>query len=65
MGLGLWIVQRTVERLGHSLTVRSRPGRGSCFAVEVPLASRVPARLETAGNKPTIRRLPEWPPLRR
>jgi signal transduction histidine kinase/CheY-like chemotaxis protein len=31
LGLGLSIVQRTVQALGHDLDVRSRPGRGSTF----------------------------------
>jgi signal transduction histidine kinase len=38
LGLGLSIVQRTVQRLNHALRVRSRPGRGSLFEVGVPLA---------------------------
>ena len=39
LGLGLSIVERLCRLLGHRLTVASRPGRGSCFAIEVPLAS--------------------------
>src|SRR5262249_26614449 len=31
LGLGLSIVQRSAEILGHALAVRSRPGRGSLF----------------------------------
>ena len=31
LGLGLSIVQRTVQALGHDLDVRSRPGTGSIF----------------------------------
>jgi PAS domain S-box-containing protein len=38
MGLGLAIVQRLARLLGHALDVRSTVGRGSTFAVEVPLA---------------------------
>lgn len=38
LGLGLSIVQRTAHRLGHSLRVRSRPGRGSLFEVGIPVA---------------------------
>jgi signal transduction histidine kinase len=37
-GLGLAIVDRLARRLGHPIEVRSQPGRGSCFAVIVPVA---------------------------
>jgi two-component system, OmpR family, phosphate regulon sensor histidine kinase PhoR len=33
LGLGLFIVKRAAELLGHRLEVRSEVGRGSCFAV--------------------------------
>src|SRR5271165_6332992 len=35
-GLGLAIVERIVRLLGLEIDVRSRPGRGSCFALRVP-----------------------------
>ena len=35
LGLGLAIVRRTAELLGCDIQVRSRPGRGSCFAVTI------------------------------
>ncbi len=39
LGLGLAIVQRLGALLGAPITVRSRVGRGSAFAVEVPAAA--------------------------
>jgi len=38
LGLGLAIAERMANLLGHALTLRSWPGRGSVFAVCVPLA---------------------------
>jgi signal transduction histidine kinase len=38
LGLGLNIVDRTSRLLGHELSFRSSPGRGSCFVLDVPLA---------------------------
>jgi CheY-like chemotaxis protein/anti-sigma regulatory factor (Ser/Thr protein kinase) len=38
LGLGLSIVERLAAILGHRVSLRSSPGRGSCFAVEVPMA---------------------------
>jgi signal transduction histidine kinase len=39
-GLGLSIVRRTAELLGHRVSVHSTVGRGSCFEVELPLLER-------------------------
>jgi len=37
LGLGLSIVQRLGNLLGHRVRVRSRPGKGSVFAIEIVL----------------------------
>lgn len=60
LGLGLNIVQRTVQLLGHELSLRSTPGLGTCFSLRVPLrpadvpvpepvALAVPGRDDLAG----------------
>jgi two-component system CheB/CheR fusion protein len=44
-GLGLSIVQRIGNLLGHSVDVQSRPGKGSVFAVETPIGGERAAAL--------------------
>lgn len=39
LGLGLAIAHRISAILGHSLTVQSIPGKGSCFCLSLPLAA--------------------------
>ena len=41
LGLGLAIVDRLVKLFGYRLELRSAPGKGSVFALEVPLARRL------------------------
>lgn len=38
MGLGLSIVDRACRHLGHRVQVRSKPGVGSVFSIELPVA---------------------------
>lgn len=44
-GLGLATVQRLCHLLQHPVLVRSKPGRGSCFEVRLPLAAAPPHAL--------------------
>ena len=48
LGIGLAIVREAVQVLGHELVVHSRPGRGSCFAVSVPLTDEAPVIMPVA-----------------
>jgi two-component system CheB/CheR fusion protein len=49
LGLGLPIVRRLGELLGHSVQVRSRPGKGSVFSINVALPVRSPG-----GDRPVV-----------
>jgi two-component system, chemotaxis family, CheB/CheR fusion protein len=58
LGLGLAIVQRLANLLGHKLNVRSRLGAGSVFSVEVPLGrvgvERSPAQDRDTAHKSAL-----------
>ncbi|MCP4073736.1 MAG: response regulator [Hyphomicrobiales bacterium] len=41
MGLGLSIVERACRHLGHNVEVRSKPGIGSTFSIELPMVEPV------------------------
>lgn len=55
LGLGLSIAQRMADLLGHPLGLRSWPGRGSVFHIDVPVA---PAVARSAPPAPAQRPLP-------
>jgi signal transduction histidine kinase/CheY-like chemotaxis protein len=50
LGLGLSIVRRSAELLGHPVNVRSEPGRGSCFSITLPIADSHPFRQSATSN---------------
>ncbi|KAF0864207.1 NahK/ErcS family hybrid sensor histidine kinase/response regulator [Pseudomonas sp. LD120] len=52
VGLGLAIVERIAKILGYRVQVQSRPGRGSRFSIEVPLAARVPLPISLQAPQP-------------
>lgn len=51
LGLGLAIVRRLVDLMGHGLNLRSAPQRGSVFAIEVPLALADPGAPGDDGSR--------------
>ena len=63
VGLGLAIVERIAEILGYPVSVRSWPGRGSMFSIEVPISEEMPLAISqlpaqaTTGNPLPGRRL--------
>jgi signal transduction histidine kinase/CheY-like chemotaxis protein len=53
VGLGLAIVERIAEVLGYPIAVRSWPGQGSMFSIEVPLSAEMPPAISQLPVQPT------------
>ncbi len=53
VGLGLAIVERIAEILGYPIAVRSWPGRGSMFSIEVPLSAEMPEAISQLPAQPS------------
>ncbi|MCP2141529.1 UNVERIFIED_ORG: PAS domain S-box-containing protein [Pseudomonas poae] len=58
LGLGLAIVEKIAGILGHRISVKSWPGKGSMFSVEVPLSATAPKSLPILPmSEPMLERL--------
>lgn len=54
LGLGLSIVQRIGQLLGHPVAVESSPGQGSVFRITVPLGEVQPTVIDTVIKDPQL-----------
>ncbi|GLO29227.1 hybrid sensor histidine kinase/response regulator [Pseudomonas putida] len=52
VGLGLAIVERIAKILGYRVEVRSWPGRGSMFSIDVPIGEAMPLPIHQAAPQP-------------
>ena len=63
LGLGLAIVRHASALLGLAVSLRSRPGRGSCFRLHLPghlLQSASPIRVTPIAARPDLVMAPAW-----
>lgn len=51
-GVGLAIVERIAKILGYRVEVRSWPGRGSMFSIDVPIGEAMPLPIHQAAPQP-------------
>ncbi len=52
-GVGMAIVRTTVQELGGHLSLRSTPGQGTCFRIDLPLTLAITdALIVTVGDRP-------------
>ncbi len=58
LGLGLSIVRSLADLLSHQVHVRSQPGKGSAFAIEVPLAPNEVAKPLEADRPASVEKAP-------
>ena len=58
LGLGLFIVKRSANLLGYRVAVHSVSGKGSSFAVEVPLNLHFPQTSRPAEKQALVRQAP-------
>jgi len=54
LGLGLSIAQRMAELLDHPIGLRSWPGRGSVFHIDIPIAPAAPCIAASGTARPPI-----------
>jgi signal transduction histidine kinase/CheY-like chemotaxis protein len=67
LGLGLAIARRAASLMGATLRLRSRPGRGSCFSLELPVVadtgtSALSAQALRSARLPSLELTPERGP---
>ncbi|MDR7296380.1 signal transduction histidine kinase [Pelomonas aquatica] len=60
-GLGLAITRALVNDMGGQVQVRSEPGRGTCFRVELPLPLAPPAQAQPAKPTEVTAEVPRYP----